>query len=98
MARLALREVISGDGAYLIDGRACFGGKPLSDGFNVAHSIEKPVGLGEERELLYLRCLIGSGYGIEVIGNEVQRNAGLMVLVIQKIFEEVAVIDRLRSA
>ena len=49
---------------------------------------EEPVGLGEENVGLQLRALVGVWYGVEVIRDEIQRDAGLVVLRVQEVLEE----------
>ena len=91
MSGLTLRNIVSRDNPKFIDRGFRFRGKSLANGFNVAHGLQESLRLIEIGKLLYFRSLVCGRDGIEVIRDEVQRNAGFVVLVVKKIFEVVRV-------
>ena len=86
-----LGDIVRGNNAEFIDGRLCLGRKSVANGFDVAHGLEKAIGLIKVGELFHLGCLIGGGNGIEVIRNEIEGYARLVILVVEKVFEVVGV-------
>ena len=65
-----------------------FGRKPPANCLDVTNRVQKAVGLIEEGVLPVVQVLSRRRAGVKMIGNHVQRDPGLVALVIQKVFKE----------
>ena len=62
--------------------------EPVADLDDKARGGQEAVGLVEESVLPAIKCFIKRGRCVEVVGDEVQRNSGFVILRIEKVFVE----------
>src|SRR5439155_10073380 len=82
--RLILAIVVGRDTSDLIDGSTGIRREVFAKSLDVADGVQETVGLSEERVLLDVGRLIGGRAFVEVVGDHVQRDAGLVIFGVQE--------------
>src|SRR5205085_1478852 len=94
MPRPILGQIVSRDCSNFIDSCFCLWRKPLSNRLHIADGIKEAVRLSKEGVLLYFRVLVRGRHRIEVVRNEIQRDSGFVIRVIEKILKLLRMLRR----